>query len=89
MDEMKKLFELAGLSKRETKKIMNNEKGMMDRVATIISQFDPNAYNDPDASTNMFDAQADMFTRDTSKYVKRQATAVENKQRSSRGLTKA
>ena len=83
MDEMKKLFELAGLSKRETKKILNNEKGMMERVATIISAFDPNALNDPETSTNMFDAQADMFTRDNSKYVKRQATTVELKDRKS------
>jgi len=41
MDEMRKLFELAGLSKRETKKILKNENHLMEAVSSIISTFDP------------------------------------------------
>ena len=41
IDEYKKLFELAGLSKRQTKKILKNENNLMNVISGIITEFDP------------------------------------------------
>ena len=71
--EMKKLFTLAGLSKRQSKKILNNENALMDVICGIISDFDPNQQREQ--ADSVFEAQSNLFRKQGT--MRREATTVE------------
>ena len=82
---MKKLFELAGLSKRQTKKILENDKNLFDIVCGLIS--DTDKIVEEEDEDEMFRTQSQIFERDESRYDKRQVTQFKDDDGIMRGQT--